>query len=207
MTATNQQRKSLRLQEKSFRSSESTGFQYANVSFTITTFKREEGIHGGVTFIPIIPYILDAQENIEDVIERAKEAKAEYVLHGSMTMRSYQEERMYSLLKDKFPNLVEKYKELYIHGYEPKNEYMRKISLLAHRLCRKHQILDRIPRYIPEGTIENNLRVSTVLFELAYYSEIKGLADYKVRAYRYAAQSIENLDVDLKGLERALPKR
>lgn len=103
---------------------------WCTVSFTITTFKRklfstlepfaptsekrleamkklnEAGVQAGVNFTPIIPYILDNDENIREVIEKASAAGARYILPGSgMTLRSNQRVRFLGLLRENWPNL------------------------------------------------------------------------------------------------------
>jgi len=74
---------------------------------------NKEGIQAGVDFTSIVPYLLDGPENIEEVIKRASEC-AQYILIGAaMSLRSNQRIRFFELLKINFPELVEKYKNLY----------------------------------------------------------------------------------------------
>lgn len=74
---------------------------------------NEEGVQAGVNFTPIVPFLLDDVENIEEVIRKASQY-AKYVLIGAaMTLRSNQRIRFLGLLKKEFPELVEKYENLY----------------------------------------------------------------------------------------------
>ncbi|NQE04769.1 hypothetical protein C5S32_02755 [ANME-1 cluster archaeon GoMg1] len=84
---------------------------------------NEGGVQAGVDFTPIVPYLLDGPENIEDVIKRASES-AEYILIGAaMTLRSNQRIRFFELLKKNFPELVEKYENLYDKQENPPQDY------------------------------------------------------------------------------------
>ena len=59
---------------------------------------NKEGIQAGIDFTPIVPYLLDGPENIEEVIKRASEC-AQYILIGAaMTLRSNQRIRFFELL-------------------------------------------------------------------------------------------------------------
>ena len=54
---------------------------------------NEAGVRAGVNCTPIVPYLLDDPENIEEVIKRASGC-AEYILIGAgMTLRSNQRVR------------------------------------------------------------------------------------------------------------------
>ena len=57
---------------------------------------------------------------------------------------------------------------------------------------------ERVPRYIPEGAIENNLRVCEVLCNTAYFMQMKNVYFDKVKAYRRAGHSIDALEEDIR---------
>lgn len=197
---------------------------YANVSFTVTTVDetirksfepratssegrlkalaelRDRGIHGGVNLLPMIPGLGDTELSIDDVVNAAKGAKAEFVLYGTMSMRAEQRERMFELLRCDYPNLVDKYELLYRKGDWPDDEYTYDIYLRAHSICKKRGMPERVPRYIPEGAIGNNLRVCEVLCNMAYFMQMKDIRIEKVKAYRTAGHAIDALKEDLKVL-------
>jgi len=60
---------------------------------------NEEGIQAGVDFTPIVPYLLDGPENIEEVIKRASECTQYILIGAAMTLRSNQRIRFFGLLK------------------------------------------------------------------------------------------------------------
>ena len=107
---------------------------YAAVSFSITTASDElskiiepnapssserframnylakKGIYTGVTLMPLLPYINDTKENIEQILQKAKDAGASYInpMFG-MTLRRGSREYYYRALDRYFPNMKEKY--------------------------------------------------------------------------------------------------
>ncbi|NIM45341.1 MAG: radical SAM protein, partial [Nitrososphaeria archaeon] len=75
---------------------------------------NEAGVQAGVDFTPIVPFILDSDVNMREVVGRASNAGARYVLPGAgMTLRSNQRIRFFTLLEKNLPGLVERYKKLY----------------------------------------------------------------------------------------------
>ncbi len=95
----------------------------------------EEGINVGVVFTPIIPYICDSDKNLRDVIERAHDSGARYVLSGSMTLRSNQKTRFLELLRKNYPNLLERYLSLYRNSQNPDSRYQTAINRKTFELC------------------------------------------------------------------------
>lgn len=203
---------------------------WCTVSFTITSFDEEllsrlepsapspedrleaihvlneEGIQSGVNFIPIVPYILDSKENIEEVIKRSSE-HAEYILIGSgMTLRSNQKIRFTELLERNFPELLVKYKQLYRHGQEPAGSYILNLNKLAAKLCKRYKIKNYIdpPSFkrqskqktlIPTVDYDSiNREVANYLLQTAFFMEYKN-GDYNSTwKYHSAAENIENLN-------------
>lgn len=195
---------------------------WACVSFTITSFERKmveifeprapspekriealkyfakHGINTGVMFCPIIPFILDAEENIKEVIKRAKEAGADYVLCGAeMTLRDKQKERFFEILRIHFPELISNYKRLY-QNISPTRDYLMKVYRKTFSFCEKYGIRNYIERPLPKGVIQNNYRVSSTLYHIAFLLELRGEDQYKIITYKKAAEVIEELKEDIE---------
>ena len=100
----------------------------------------DEEILAGATYIPVIPYITDSDEQLEDTIRAVKEHNGQYILVGTMTMRDAQAARFYEILENHFPELIEKYKKLYWRGYEPDGKYIGNLYKRARALCKKYGI-------------------------------------------------------------------
>ncbi|MHA1149234.1 MAG: radical SAM protein [Promethearchaeota archaeon] len=194
---------------------------WACVSLTITTFDKklvrlfeprvpsptkrlntiktlaENGINTGVMLCPTIPYILDTEKNMETIIKNAKSVGAHYVLSGAgMTLREGQKERFLQLLKIHYPELIAKYESLF-DDWAPNKKYMLNVFQRAFNLCRKHKINPYIKRPHFNGVLDNNYRISTFLYMIAYFLELRGENLYKIIAYKNAAESIQKLTDDI----------
>ena len=74
----------------------------------------EAGIYAGITLMPVLPFITDEQENLLDIVYKAKENGAKYILASvGMTLREGQREYYYEQLDKHFPGLKEKYSQTY----------------------------------------------------------------------------------------------
>lgn len=77
----------------------------------------DNGIYAGVILLPILPFINDNEENIKNIIKRAYECNAKFVLNHflGVTLRGNQKNYFYKRLKEIFPkgNLVEKYEKIH----------------------------------------------------------------------------------------------
>lgn len=119
------------------------GQTYAAVSFTITTtddelahklepnaptsserFKAmkilsDRGIYTGVTLMPVLPFINDSIEDIEEIVEKAAEAGASYVLPMfGVTLRRGSREYFYEKIEKIFPKMTKRYKTYFEDRYE-----------------------------------------------------------------------------------------
>jgi len=78
----------------------------------------ERGIYCGVLMMPILPFINDTEENITELLERAKEAGARFCYPAfGMTLRSGNREYFYEKLDERFPGMKEKYIARYGESY------------------------------------------------------------------------------------------
>ena len=161
-----------------------------------------EGILTGVTYMPIIPYITDSDDQLKNTISCSKEYGAEYILAGGMTMRDLQAKRFYEILKMHYPELIDKYKALYWRGYEPDGKYISKLYNRVWTLCKKYDIKNYIPRYIPDVELKKNLETSTMLFLISFFLSLRGEGGHKIRAFNKLAQTIEDMDENIEYMYR-----
>jgi len=105
---------------------------------------REEGFQAGIAYIPVLPFISDSSEKLEEMIKTAKEYDASYVFVGSLTLFGAGKKNFYRLLEKRFPELLLKYKSLFRIFTQPSKEYQEKLNRLARKLCEKHKVQYRI---------------------------------------------------------------
>lgn len=212
--------------------SEINALCYANVSFSITlmddevrevfepksssTYRRFESLKtvrknnlpGGVMLMPILPGIGDTEQNLRSIIQKAKEFKANFILPGSLTLKpGRNKDEFISVIRQNYSNLLPIYEEMYgnnnKYGIPDSRQTKLNIYKLVHELCRKNNIPDRIPRYIPPGVIRHNFYVSTILFNLAYYYQwVAEKPSWSVSPFIKAAEAIESLSSDILKLDK-----
>lgn len=115
---------------------------YGAVSFTITTTSDElsrkiepgapvsserfntmhelskAGIYTGVLLMPVLPFITDSVENIQSMVEKAKNSGAKYIIGWmGMTLRDRQRDYYYNQLEKHFPGLKNKYMAKFGNNY------------------------------------------------------------------------------------------
>lgn len=145
---------------------------YAAVSITITTtddelakriepyapspserFKavrqlNEAGIYAGITFMPILPFITDTKENVIQMAEMAKQAKASYVLAAmGMTNREGQRDYFYRQLDNYFPGLRNKYHHTFGEQYHCESPHARQLWQIFSQRCRELKLPTQMKFY------------------------------------------------------------
>ncbi|HEX3044802.1 MAG TPA: radical SAM protein [Bacillota bacterium] len=145
---------------------------YAAVSFTITTADDElagliepsapapsrrfealqtiagEGLYTGILLMPVLPYLTDSQKNLETIIQKGRDAGAQYILFWpGMTLREGQREYYYKELDRKFPGLKEKYMKRYGDSYQCSAPESQRLSEVFNEGCEKAGISTKMKFY------------------------------------------------------------
>ena len=75
---------------------------------------KQAGCGVGVLAMPVLPYISDTDDNLQALLARLKQIGVEFVMPGGLTLRpGRQKDYFMHRIQDRFPHLVEAYKELY----------------------------------------------------------------------------------------------
>jgi DNA repair photolyase len=86
---------------------------------------HENGISTGIWMLPILPWLCDAEENLESLVQDAADAGVGFILPGGLTLKpGRSKDEFMACLEMHFPELVEKYARLYgnNHKYGPPDE-------------------------------------------------------------------------------------
>jgi len=109
---------------------------------------KQEGFLVGVNYIPVLPFLSDSEEDLDEMIKTAKDYGADYVLIGSLTLFGNEandcKTLYYKFLEEYFPELVPKYKSLFKNSFAPPKRYQAKLAKISEGLCEKHGIRSRI---------------------------------------------------------------
>lgn len=110
-------------------------------SVRLDTMKKckEAGLFVGMNCIPVLPFISDSEEKLEELIVAGKDHGADYILIGGLTLfgESPADSKVLyrKFLERKFPHLISEYKKLYRIFPYPTKDYIDKLNERADRLC------------------------------------------------------------------------
>ena len=93
----------------------------------------------GLHFMPIIPYLTDSRENVDDLYAHARDAKVGYVLPGTLYLRGKTRTVFFDFIQQEFPHLYEPLKTLYKKGGADK-EYKDQLYLMVNELKAKYNL-------------------------------------------------------------------
>ncbi|MDR2899864.1 MAG: radical SAM protein [Clostridiales bacterium] len=109
----------------------------------------QAGIFSGLLLMPVLPFILDNEENILGIVEKAHEAGARFIYPAfGMTIRNGQREYYYDSLDKHFPGLKEKYIKTYRNNYTCTSRRAKKLWAVFTEKCDKYGILYDMRRII-----------------------------------------------------------
>jgi len=132
-------------------------------------------IQVGTYFIPIIPFLEDSENNMEDVVRQSKEAGADFLLFSpGLTMRDSQAEFFLNKLKDsKYNEMVKPLLNLYKGKMQPPSDYVKTLHLKLLYYSEKYDLAVRIKRWIPKDFRKWNYKISELLLNKQYLDNLK----------------------------------
>jgi DNA repair photolyase len=99
---------------------------------------REAGLDCEVFMMPVLPYLTDSREHLDQALSQIREAGATSVLYTALHLRSGAKEWFMEWLAATHPELVEKYARMYASSsYAPK-EYRKWLAAKINPLVRKY---------------------------------------------------------------------
>lgn len=110
----------------------------------------EAGILSGLAIMPIIPYITDSDKQLENIVSKAADIKAGYVVTAPLKMEDNCRARMIDLIKRHFPELLIKYRKLYEFGAAPDVLYSKKLRGRIGYLLKKYRIAEGMQTYLKD---------------------------------------------------------
>lgn len=171
---------------------------------TISFFKNN-GIACGIFLLPVIPFITDTPELMEESIRKASEVGVDFIIFGGMTLKDGRQKKyFYDVLKKNYPELIEKYQNIYTGNKwgEATKEYYYKINLLFNSIVKKYKIPKRIPPYLFKDILSENDLVIVILEHIDYLLKLEG----RRSPFSYAAYSISQLKEPLSNMKAELQK-
>jgi DNA repair photolyase len=91
----------------------------------------------GLHFMPIIPYLTDNRENVDSLYAHAKDSQVDYVLPGTLHLRSQTRQAFFAFIKAEYRDLYGPLQDLYKSGGTRK-EYKNKLYSMVNALKAKY---------------------------------------------------------------------
>jgi len=131
-------------------------------------------IQVGTYFMPIIPYLEDNEENIENVFKESKKAGADFILFSpGLTLRDSQAVFFINKLKNsKYKDTVKPLLELFKEKTYPPSHYARKMHSKLFKLANDYKIPIRVKRWTPKDYRKWNYKVSELLLNKEYIDSV-----------------------------------
>ena len=168
-------------------------------------FFKSEGIPCGMFLLPVIPFITDKQELMEESVRKANKVGLDFVIFGGMTLKDgRQKDYFFNVLKEHYPDLIPKYQKIYTADKwgQASGEYYNSINLTFNRIAKKYKMPKRIPYALFKDTLSENDLVIVILEHIDYFLKLEG----RRSPYGYAAYSISKLKEPLSSMKGELRK-
>lgn len=157
------------------------------------------GILTGTCFMPMLPGLCDDDATIASVVRWTASHGGSFILASGLTLADQQREFFFTVLRERYPDLLPLYQRLYPQGsYSAADWPWPKIGRRIRECCQQAGIHDRMPRPIIPGDRRTlNKRIVEALASQIYTWELAGESAHHIWAYRKAAWAIEDMEQDI----------
>jgi hypothetical protein len=108
--------------------------------------------------MPVLPFIEDTPENITEIVTRAHNAGASYMLPSfGMSLRDRQRAYYYREIEKLYPGLSREYHRVFGNQYHCQVENADELYGLFAELTEKYKLATRIPMYKPDNATQLSL--------------------------------------------------
>ena len=166
-------------------------------------FFKNQGIACGMFLLPVIPFVTDKPELLEDSIRKASKIGLDFIVFGGMTIKEgKQKDYFFNVLKKNFPKLVIEYRRIY-KGDKWGNatgKYYESLHQMFNAFTKKYRMPRRIPPNLYKDILSENDLVVVILEHIDYLLKTEG----KKSPYGYAAYSISRIQDPLSSMKEEL---
>ena len=169
---------------------------------TLAFFKKE-GIACGMFLLPVIPFITDTPQLMEQSICKANEVGLDFIIFGGMTLKDgRQKDYFFTTIKKYYPKLLTEYQNIYKGSKwgEATKEYYESIHRTFLNIIKKYNIPPRIPLDLFRDVLDENDLVIVLLEHIDYLLKLMG----RTSPFGYAAYSISQLKQPLSSMRGEL---
>ncbi len=169
---------------------------------TLDRFKSE-GVACGMFLLPVIPFVTDTPERIDESVRAARDAGLDFVVFGGMTLKEgRQREYFHRALSQRLPELVPEYEKLYTGDKwgQATPQYYAGLNARFNEIRKRYGMPPRIPARLFRDILDENDLVSVILEQMDYLLALEGRSS----PLRYAAYSVSQLKVPISTLRSEL---
>ena len=161
------------------------------VSSRLATIRKakELGFFTGVYLLPVIPFVTDGPQEIGEAVRKAKEAGADFVMFGGMTLKAgRQRDHFMNILGGRFPEILKAYGNIYGDDRwgSAIGDYYAAIEQSFALAAKRFRAARRIPTHVFQNVLDDNDRVVVTLENIDYFQGEQG----RRSKFRVAAHSI-----------------
>ena len=171
---------------------------------TLKCFKAR-GIPCGLFLLPVIPFVTDTEELIEEALQAAADAGVDYLIFGGMTLKEGRQASYFLRhLARHHPQFLGEYRKIYRGDRwgRATGEYYRRLNERFRRVARKHNLPLRMPPELFGDLLDEKDRVVVMLDQMDYLFHLRG----KASAYGSAARAVAGLGKPIRDqLRRGSP--
>lgn len=155
---------------------------------------KDAGVSCGMFLMPVVPFITDSYEMIEQSVVDAKSAGADFVIFSGMTLKQgVQKSYFLNFLKKNFPELIPKYQLIYNSNNTwgaPSGEYVKIVEERFRDIICKYKMPARMPLDIYGAMFTKTELVVLMLEQLDYLAKLHN----RNNPYGYAGYQISTLE-------------
>ena len=169
---------------------------------TLLKFKKQ-GFACGMFLMPVIPFITDGPELIEQSVKSAAKTGLDFIIFGGMTLKpGRQKDYFMNVLRAFYPQLAPQYDLIYTDSQwgEATREYYQSINQTFFTLARAYGMPVRMPLRLYSDILDENDRVVVLLEHIDYLLKMKGERSY----FGYAAYSVSQVKEPLSSVREKL---
>lgn len=100
----------------------------------------ENGISAGVFMMPLLPGITTPEKNLDAVVQRSAESKAQFLHSSVVFLMPCAQVHFFPFLKTHFPKLFQRYKEVFSRSAFLSKDYQREVQAKVEDLKKKYAI-------------------------------------------------------------------
>jgi len=164
------------------------------------------GILAGTVLMPILPFVGDAETQIEEIVTATKEHGGSFVMAGGLTMTGIQALKTLRTVQKLDPELETRWRWLYdwkpggTPSLDPPQSYSARLGRIVRQLCAHHGLTDRIPRHVAPGPLALNKLIAEKLYLKTYDLELEQKTKDLIQIYRRAAWTVDEWPRNIKEL-------